>query len=219
MGQMGIEIHYTIVFKGNIDSLSMMLERAIDQFKKIGNLEISAMMDTGVVKLKGDWLTIEENELIVQKIALQGGIEPIQAGFFFYVQQEKGIKQFQLVGFSSLFTGDCAGTGPFNLGFVNNFKNKSDVWRVHGSTKTEWAVDFVKAHTQVTVMIKILRYLGCEVFVDDEAGYWGKENLETLKESKMESEEAMKLFESLMKKQGMIVFNLNKQPGNNETGN
>jgi hypothetical protein len=216
---MGIEIHYTIVCKGNIDSLSMMLERAIDQFKKIGNLKISAIMDTGVVKLKGDWLTIEENESIVQKLAMQGSISPTQAAFFFYVQQEKAVKQFQLVGFSSLFTDDCAGTEPFNLGFVNNFKSKSNVWRVHGSTKTEWANDFIKAHVQVIKMIKIMNCLGCQVVVDDEAGYWGEENLDTLKESKRQSESAMKVFESLMKKQGMIFINLNKQPGNNETGN
>ena len=212
---MGITIHYTFHFKGNADSLHMMLEKAVAKFKNLGDLEISAMMDTGVIKFKGEWLSIEEEEAIAQKLALQGGISAIQAGEFFYVQRET-MQQFHLIGFSALFAGECAGCAPFHVGFVNNFQQKEETWRLFGFTKTEWADDFFKAHVKVTEMIKIMRDLGCKVFVDDEAGYWGNEDLERLKNYRVYAKKTMESFVKKINEGGFNVFPLFKKKDKRE---
>ena len=89
---------------------------------------------------------------------------------------EAGAKNFE--GYV-LHTWWGEGCEPTNIGLVHRGRN-GKVWRGSSFTKTQWAVDFVKAHVAVCALLKFIQQTGLLKSVYDEGHYWEDEDFTKL---------------------------------------
>lgn len=187
---MGITIHWDLSLKGDKETLKAKLEAAISKFIEIGikstrliEFEFPACVDafrSGMVeKMLAEkypdaanmigWYYIQATPLNVgpskfKSISIQNG-KPVET-----IHEDPGEPMpWECLGFGNLIMAGCE---PMNIALKNSRANPS-AWLGHSFCKTQYAHDFEKAHLLVCKGLDILKELGFEIRVEDEAGFYG----------------------------------------------
>lgn len=182
---MGITIHYEISFQGSREALKAKLDKAIEQFIEAGakptRLIEFTFSECGSINVHVDETVIAR--FLCDKYPDLDKSHGIEGTRWYIIQQMPFGKDpipHESVGFSTIIMKGCE---PMNISFVNT-KGRAEAWHARSFCKTQYAMDFEKAHLLVCKLLRILESLEFKVDVNDEAGYYNSGDLVALQHDK-----------------------------------
>jgi hypothetical protein len=179
---MGITIHYEITFRGSRELLKAKLDKAIEQF-----IEAGAKPTRLIEFTFPECGHVVDDTMIARVLCDKYPDINVSHGFegmrWYLIQQMPFGKDpipHESMGFSTLIMNGCE---PMNISFLNT-KGRAEAWHARSFCKTQYAMDFEKAHLLVCKLLRILESLEFKVDVNDEADYYNSGDLVALQHDK-----------------------------------